>query len=82
MTLAILQFFETGKLLKEINCTTVTLIPKVVDPNYMKEFRPIACCSTVYKLISKILASRLKRVVDYIVGNSQSTLCLMYLTMP
>lgn len=72
MTLAILQFFETGKLLKEINCTTVTLIPKVVDPNYMKEFRPIACCSTVYKLISKILASRLKRVVDYIVGNSQS----------
>lgn len=38
----------------------------------LEEFRPIACCSTVYKFLAKILTSRLKRVVDYIVGNSRS----------
>ncbi|XP_019236858.1 PREDICTED: uncharacterized protein LOC109217085 [Nicotiana attenuata] len=37
------QFFETRKLLREINCTIVTLIPKVANPNYVKKFRPIAC---------------------------------------
>ncbi|XP_019265436.1 PREDICTED: uncharacterized protein LOC109242998 [Nicotiana attenuata] len=68
----VIQFFETRKLLREINCTTVTLIPKVTNPNYVKEFRPIACCSTMYKIIAKLLTTRLKSVVDYLVGPSQS----------
>lgn len=68
----VLQFFENGKLLKEINCTTVTLIPKVSNSSYVEEFRPIACCSTIYKILSKILTIRLKTVVDYLVGRSQS----------
>ncbi|XP_075083309.1 uncharacterized protein LOC142167054 [Nicotiana tabacum] len=72
VTEAILQFFETGKLLKEINCTTVTLIPKVQNPTYVKEFRHITCCSTLYKIIAKILTARLKLVVDILVGPSQS----------
>ncbi|XP_019227742.1 PREDICTED: uncharacterized protein LOC109209032 [Nicotiana attenuata] len=57
---AVMEFFDTGKLLKEINCTTITLIPKVVNPNFVKEFRPIACCSTMYKIIAKLLTNRLK----------------------
>ncbi|XP_019238406.1 PREDICTED: uncharacterized protein LOC109218498 [Nicotiana attenuata] len=64
------QFFQTGKLLKEINCTTVTLIPKMKNPSYVKEFRPIACCSTMYKIIAKLLTNRLKLVVDLLVGHS------------
>lgn len=31
---AILQFFESGKLLREVNCITLTLVPKVTNPTY------------------------------------------------
>lgn len=39
----------------------------------MKEFISIACCTTIYKLIAKVITARLKGVVDYLVGLSQST---------
>lgn len=67
---AVMQFFKIGKLLREINCTTVTLILKVANPNCVKEFRLIACCSKIYKIIAKILTARLKMVVEYLVGPS------------
>nr|XP_009611922.1 uncharacterized protein LOC104105365 [Nicotiana tomentosiformis] len=70
---ATMQFFQTGKLLKKVNCTTVTLVPKVKNPTFVKEFRPRACCTTLYKLIAKVITARLKLVVDYLVGPSQST---------
>lgn len=45
VTEGILQFFENGKLLKGTNITTITLVPKVPNPTYVKEYRPIACCT-------------------------------------
>ncbi|XP_019240335.1 PREDICTED: uncharacterized protein LOC109220328 [Nicotiana attenuata] len=74
---AIKDFFDNGKLLKSINCTTVTLVPKVNGPTYVKEFRPIACCSIVYKIIAKILTVKLKTVVDYIVGADKISIRLL-----
>ncbi|KAL2943863.1 hypothetical protein RDABS01_032210, partial [Bienertia sinuspersici] len=44
---AIRDFFSTGKLLKEVSVTTLTMVPKVPTPSTVVEFRPIACCSTV-----------------------------------
>lgn len=63
VTEAVLQYFETGILYKPINCTSVTLIPKVKNPSSVREFRPISCCSVIYKLVSKILTSMLQSVV-------------------
>ncbi|XP_074277953.1 uncharacterized protein LOC141601558 [Silene latifolia] len=69
---AILDFFQTGKLLKEVNSTLITLIPKGNSPATMMDYRPISCCSIIYKTISKILTSRLKKVMPLIVGKEQS----------
>ena len=56
---AIQYFFEKGRMLKEMNNTSLTLIPKVVNPTRITNFRPIACCNVTYKCISKILANML-----------------------
>ncbi|KAL0455486.1 UNVERIFIED_CONTAM: hypothetical protein Slati_0887800 [Sesamum latifolium] len=49
VTQAILDFFATGRLLKQVNATLLSLIPKVQNPTLVAEFRPISCCNLLYK---------------------------------
>ncbi|XP_021768922.1 uncharacterized protein LOC110733214 [Chenopodium quinoa] len=69
---AILDFFDTGVLEKSWSCTTFTLVPKVQNPSYVKEYRPISCCTLVYKLISKVITARVARVVGSVVNDAQA----------
>jgi hypothetical protein len=57
---------------RAVNCSLVTLIPKHNGAKEIKDYRPIACCSTLYKIISKILANRLSKVLGTIVGENKS----------
>lgn len=50
------QLFSTGKLPKEINVALLTLLPKFENASSIKKFRPITCCSVLYKTISKIFS--------------------------
>ncbi|XP_030442342.2 uncharacterized protein LOC115664561 [Syzygium oleosum] len=72
VVLAIKDFFRSGSLLKEINTTILTLVPKIPNALSMNDFRPIACCNSVYKCITKILANRLASVLPSIISNSQN----------
>ncbi|CAL1372090.1 unnamed protein product [Linum trigynum] len=72
VTMATQEFFVTGRMRKEVNCTILALIPKVPNANTMKNFRPISCCNLVYKCISKIIANRLKKVLPKIISPNQS----------
>lgn len=58
---AMQSFFSSSKLLKEVNATIITFVPKKQNPSSMGDFRPIYCCNVVYKCINKILAKRLIR---------------------
>ena len=54
------------------NNTTVVLIPKVENPETVAQFRPISLCNVVYKVISKMLANRLKLILPDIISEQQS----------
>ncbi|GKC34596.1 RNA-directed DNA polymerase, eukaryota, reverse transcriptase zinc-binding domain protein [Tanacetum coccineum] len=69
---AIKEFFKNNKLLKEVNSTVISLVPKIPTPLKVSDFRPIACCNVLYKCISKILTERIKSGLDKVVCINQS----------
>jgi len=69
---AIKSFFLSGKLLEQVNHTFITLIPKKDNPISTNDYRPISLCSIVYKVIAKILASRLSKILPKLIHPLQS----------
>ncbi|WMV58634.1 hypothetical protein MTR67_052019 [Solanum verrucosum] len=52
---------------KSFNATFVALIPKKAGANDLRDFRPISLITGVYKIIAKVLAERLKKMIDRLV---------------
>lgn len=69
---AVLHFLNGGDMLEGINQTTIVLIPKVKNPQDLKNFRPISLCNVIYKICSKVLANRLRNFLDDIISVEQS----------
>jgi len=55
-----------------IPCGFITLVAKSDNPSSINDFRPISLVGCVYKVISKILANRIKRVLPSVIGNCQT----------
>lgn len=58
--------------LKEWNSIALTLVPKTSSTSSIKDYRPIAWCNVVYKVVTKILANRMQGVLPLVVGQNQS----------
>lgn len=66
------NFFRTGFLAKELNTSFISLIPKTINPNTPAEFRPIALSNTTYKIVAKLMANRMKGLLDKIISPYRS----------
>ncbi|GJU95918.1 RNA-directed DNA polymerase, eukaryota [Tanacetum coccineum] len=67
------SFFASCDMPYGANSSFFTLIPKVNNPTLITDFRPISLIGIHYKIIAKILANRLSKVIDKIVSKEQST---------
>jgi hypothetical protein len=73
---AIIHFFNSGMLDPRINSTHIALIPKMSNPGSVSEFQSISLCNVIFKLLSKVLANRLKTVLPAIISPTQSAFIL------
>ena len=70
---AIVEESRTNKgVLKDFNPTFLALIPKSEGADAPGKFRPIALCNVIYKIISKVIANRLKPLLLGIISPEQS----------
>lgn len=56
-----LEFFHNAIMHKPMNITLITLVPKVYQALFAKDYRPIAYSTIMYKIIAKVLTIRLIR---------------------
>ncbi|GKA52278.1 RNA-directed DNA polymerase, eukaryota, reverse transcriptase zinc-binding domain protein [Tanacetum coccineum] len=68
---AVKNFFDSGKLLGEINAIIISIVPKVKNVRIVSDFRPISCCNVLYKCINNILTERMKDGLNSLVNHNQ-----------
>jgi hypothetical protein len=68
----ITEFHRNGKLTRGINSTFIALILKGDNPQRLNDFRPISLVGSMYKILAKVLANRLRQVVGSVVSEVQS----------
>ena len=64
----VLYFLNSGCIPSPLNHAFITLIPKIKNSEYVTKFRPISLCNVLYKIFSKVLANKLKRVLPNIIS--------------
>ena len=62
------EFFENGIVNACTNSICICLIPKKVSSLKLKDYRPISLVTSLYKILAKVLASRLKEVMGETIG--------------
>ena len=65
------DFLEQGSFVRSLNSTFMVLIPKRGGAEDLKDFKPISLTGNIYKLIAKVLANRLKKVMNKSVNSAQ-----------
>ena len=72
VTDACLYFISIHTFPDELNDTLIVLISKKLQPETLTDMRPIALCNVLYKIVAKMLANRMKLVLDSVIFKSQS----------
>ncbi|GLU19134.1 hypothetical protein SLE2022_353990 [Rubroshorea leprosula] len=66
------DFHSNSRLVRDSNPSFLVLIPKKENPQGIEEYRPISLIGCMYKILAKILANRLSKVMDGLIGDQQS----------
>ena len=72
VTKTVLDLLNLGITPPKFNDTHIVLVPKTNSPKRVTEYRPISLCNVIYKLASKTLANRLKKILPSVISDTQS----------
>ncbi|XP_028120068.1 uncharacterized protein LOC114317531 [Camellia sinensis] len=72
----VLSCFQNKKVSDEVNETLIVLIPKLENPEHIKQFRPISLCNVPYKIITKIIVGRIRPLLDTLISPNHSSFIL------
>ena len=72
----VLQALNSGTMTPHANETYICLVPKAKNPQKITKFRPISLCIVIYKIMSKVLANRLKKILPKVISEAQSAFVL------
>jgi hypothetical protein len=61
----------SGRITGSINSTFIALIPKSNKPQQFRDYKPISLCNLVYKVISKVIANRIKPILSRSLSEEQ-----------
>jgi hypothetical protein len=61
-----------ASIMKSLNATIITLIPKENEARTLDRYRPISLCNVVYKIISKVIANRLKPLLPTLISQEHA----------
>lgn len=74
---SIVQFvkdvFSNHELIGSMNNTLLTLIPKHMELARAADFRPIALCNVIYKVVTKVVSNRIRHILPHIISGFQSS---------
>jgi hypothetical protein len=62
------EFHRNGRLSKGLNSTFIALIPKLDSPQRLNDYRPISLVGSLYKILAKVLANRLRLVIGSVIS--------------
>jgi len=67
----VLHFQNMGFFSKGCNASFITLVPKVRDPTKLDHYRSISFVGVIYKIVTKVLSCRIKRVLPTVIDDGQ-----------
>ncbi|XP_075636557.1 uncharacterized protein LOC142608762 [Castanea sativa] len=72
MVIEVRKVFIERKVPNYLNKTLLVLIPKIQGPESFGNYKPISLCNSIYKIISKVIVSRLRPHLENIVSPLQA----------
>ncbi|XP_019087314.1 PREDICTED: uncharacterized protein LOC109127232 [Camelina sativa] len=70
------NFFQSNELPCGANEALLVLIENVERPERIMQFRPISLCNVLFKVITKVMVLRLKKLMNKLIGPAQTSFIL------
>lgn len=70
--MAVTTVFQSGQLAKDLKHNFISLVPKKDKPQNISNYCPISYANVLYEIISKIICSRIKDFLPYLIVKNQS----------